>query len=347
LATDDGESPGPTAETRAEKPSTPRRTQDFPAGGGSDAALGPGTRVGEYVIERQIGEGGMGVVFAAVHPVIGKRVAIKLLTPALAGDATAVQRFIQEARAVNQIGHKNIVDIFGFGQLPSGRHYFVMELLEGRNLKQRLQSPLADDEALAILVEVCDALSAAHAAGIVHRDLKPDNIFLVEDRRVKLLDFGVAKLTEDGLSTNSGEPIGTPRYMSPEQRHGRPVDLRTDLYALGVMMFEIFGGRSQALALSQLIHNCLAEDPNARPASAAAVRAVLDELLARHRPAPPPPGTPRWVVVLAVCAALAIPVGLVAGVYELLEHGMFIHISSDVAWKTDDAGNRIDGGPSP
>jgi serine/threonine-protein kinase len=343
VSSDDSRSPGPSAETRAGKPGTPR-TADWPADPEGDTGLGPGTRVGEYVIEKQIGEGGMGLVFAAVHPVIGKHVAIKVLNPSLAGDATSVQRFIQEARAVNQIGHRNIVDIFGFGELPSGRHYFVMELLKGQSLKQRLASPLGDAEAFAVLGEICDALGAAHAAGVVHRDLKPDNIFISDESRVKLLDFGIAKLTENPavLSTQAGQPMGTPRYMSPEQRLGRPIDLRTDLYALGVMMFEIFGSRDQAIGLGTLIHACLAEDPSARPESAAEIRARLDELAARLRPKPPPPRTPTWAVVLAVVGAIALPILLTLGIYELLDPGMVIKISSDVGWNTDDAGRRID-----
>jgi serine/threonine-protein kinase len=365
------------AQTKPGKPNTPR-THDFPTdeppAGASE--LGPGVRVGDYVIERQIGEGGMGMVFAAVHPVIGKHVAIKVLSPMLAGDATSVQRFVQEARAVNQIAHPKIVDIFGFGQLPSGRHYCVMELLHGQSLKRRLDSPIDDREAISIIAEVCEALAAAHAAGIVHRDLKPDNIFLVEDtdgtRRVKLLDFGIAKLLEDpeALKTRSGEPIGTPRYMAPEQRQGKPVDLRTDLYALGVMMFEIFGGR-ELPGMTQLIHACLAENPDARPQTATEVRARLLALAPppgmMPTPTPPaptpttPPPTPptagpttpaspqavppprmaTWVVVMAVFAAIALPVGLVVGVYELLAHGMVIAFSSKVGFQTNDAGQRI------
>jgi serine/threonine-protein kinase len=214
--------------------------------------LAPGTKVGEYQVSAQIGEGGMGTVYAGVHPVIGKKVAIKVLNAGLSQDLGVVQRFIQEARAVNQIGHRNIVDIFAFGQLPDGRHYFVMEFLSGRSLYARLgqQPPMAYDEAFSVLLDVCSALAAAHGEGIVHRDLKPDNIFITEaktgEKMVKLLDFGIAKLLkqEEGLQrTRTGIAMGTPLYMAPEQCLGKGVDARTDVYALGVIMFEIFTGQ--------------------------------------------------------------------------------------------------------
>ena len=211
-----------------------------------------GDVIGEYHVIGRIGEGGMGTVFAGIHPVIGKKVAIKVLNAALSHDQEIVDRFAQEARAVNQIAHRNIVDIFAFGQLPTGRHYCVMEFLEGRSLRARLSRPpaLTHPEVFTLLGDVLDALAAAHAEGIVHRDLKPDNVFLVEDKsggfRTKLLDFGVAKLlrrpSEIGR-TRTGAPLGTPFYMSPEQCRNRAIDVRTDIYAIGVIMFEVFTGQ--------------------------------------------------------------------------------------------------------
>jgi serine/threonine-protein kinase len=279
-----------------------------------DDALAPGAQIGEYVLTEKIGEGGMGVVWGGVHPVIGKRVAIKLLNPGLSQDATIVQRFLQEARAVNQIGHRNIVDIFAFGQLPSGRHYFVMEYLKGDSLKTRLgqEPPLSQADACTVLAEVADALAAAHAQEIVHRDLKPDNIFLCESDGpplVKLLDFGIAKLlrrADDGLGqTRTGSPIGTPYYMSPEQCRSKPVDGRTDLYAMGVIMFEIFTGRLPfsgasyidtvnahisstpplpsdfaplPVVLESMILRCLEKDADHRPQHADELRTFLRDL---------------------------------------------------------------------
>jgi serine/threonine-protein kinase len=212
--------------------------------------------VGEYRVDKKIGEGGMGAVYSATHPMIGKRAAIKVISAALSSDASAVQRFVHEAQSVNQIGHPNIVDVFAFGALPDGRNYFVMEYLQGKSLADRLlegQLPLG--EALEILDQVCDALEAAHEKQIVHRDLKPDNVYLASVRggrtMVKLLDFGIAKLSvPDGpgsqggvAKTRTGMMMGTPGYISPEQARGKNVDHRTDIYALGAMAFEIVTGR--------------------------------------------------------------------------------------------------------
>ena len=216
------------------------------------AELEPGRTIGEYVIDRQIAEGGFGVVYAATHPVIGKRAAIKMLSPEYSEDPEFVARFLSEARVVNEIRHRNIVDIFGFGQLDDGRHYYVMELLEGWTLDELLDArgrvPFA--EALPILDGVSQALDAAHRQGIVHRDLKPENVFLVRasDGSLfpKLLDFGVAKSVEpstDRLNTEPGRPLGTLPYMSPEQCRGRDVDARTDVYAFGVLAYRMLTGR--------------------------------------------------------------------------------------------------------
>src|SRR5215470_16390835 len=222
-----------------------------PAQGGD---LVPGTMIGEYKIEQKIGQGGMAVVYSAVHPVIGKKAAIKVISHQLSTDTQAIQRFRQEARAVNQIGHLHIVDIFSFGSLPDGRHYFVMELLQGESLSSRMERQrLSLAESVEILEQICDALEAAHEVNIVHRDLKPDNVFLVKQRSrkpmVKLLDFGIAKLAAPGgdggvlSQTKTGMIMGTPGYISPEQARGKHVDYRTDIYALGCMAYEMVLGR--------------------------------------------------------------------------------------------------------
>ncbi|HEU0033849.1 MAG TPA: protein kinase [Kofleriaceae bacterium] len=214
--------------------------------------LPPGTMVGEYQIEGPLGEGGMGRVFKAIHPVIAKQAAIKVLHPELSVNRSAVERFVTEARAVNQIGHPNIVDIFSFGTLPDGRCYFVMELLRGMSLRESMQQqPHSFFELLGLLETITIALEAAHEKGIIHRDLKPDNIFLHEVRgegaKVKLLDFGIAKLlgTDDSRAqrTRTGNVLGTPAYISPEQARGHNVDHRTDIYALGALAFEMFTGQ--------------------------------------------------------------------------------------------------------
>lgn len=213
--------------------------------------LMPGMMIGEYRIVGPLGAGGMGRVYAAEHPVIAKKAAIKVLHPELSVNREAVDRFVQEARSVNQIGHPNIVDIFSFGALPDGRNYFVMEWLRGESLRDRAQrEPLAIADTLAILETVTLPLAAAHDKGIVHRDLKPDNVFLVDINghdhpQVKLLDFGIAKLMgSHGLQrTQTGNMLGTPAYISPEQARSEGVDHRTDIYALGAMAFELLTGQ--------------------------------------------------------------------------------------------------------
>ena len=276
--------------------------------------LAPGSDVGGYIVEGVLGKGGMGVVYAATHPVIGKRAAIKVLRAELSRDLTAVERFVIEARAVNQIGHPNIVDIFAFGMLPDGRSYYVMDLLTGESLRARLKrGPLHISEAASVIDETASALIAAHAKGIIHRDLKPDNVFVVAVPgrwpEVKLLDWGLAKLAPElggKPRTLAGEVMGTPVYMSPEQaRAAGEVDHRTDIYSLGVMSYEIlagvvpFKGQSsidtllahqddpvpplQARVptvpeeLAQLIEAMLAKEADQRP-TLAAVRAVLKRL---------------------------------------------------------------------
>jgi serine/threonine-protein kinase len=210
-----------------------------------------GTKIEGYVIDGILGRGGMGVVYSATHTVIGKKCAIKVLRAEVSSNPTHMQRFIQEARAVNEIGHPNIIDIFDFGQLPDGRAYHLMDLMVGESLRERLnRGPLSPDEAAVVLESVASALTAAHEKGFIHRDLKPDNIFLttVPDGppQVKLLDFGLAKLMPDvGTSpfvTKTGIMLGTPEYMSPEQARGEPADYRTDVYALGIVTYECLVG---------------------------------------------------------------------------------------------------------
>ena len=213
-----------------------------------------GQSVGNYNITAKLGEGGMGAVFLAEHPVIGSKVALKAIHPQFARNAEVLSRFVNEAKAVNQIGHDHIVDITDFGTAPSGDFYFMMEYLEGQVLAEAIRSNGAfpPARALHIAVQIADALEASHGHGIIHRDLKPENIFLivrdgVQDF-VKVLDFGLAKLTySDELPTHhsrTGSVMGTPYYMSPEQCEGRAeIDHRADIYALGVILFEMLTGK--------------------------------------------------------------------------------------------------------
>jgi serine/threonine-protein kinase len=270
--------------------------------------------VGEYQVTGLLGTGGMGSVYSGIQPVIGKRVAIKVLLRELASNPQVVNRFIQEARAVNQVRSRYIVDIFSFGEIPDGRHYFVMEQLEGRSLRDLLRErkTLSFNEAFAVLSCVAKGLIAAHGKGIVHRDIKPENIMVrvEEDDAItaKILDFGIAKLqTGDSsnptFSTRTGVAMGTPFYMSPEQCRGVGVDHRTDIYAIGIIMFEMFTGAlpftarsyidlvnkhlfaeppspsrlsSMPRDLETLILRCIAKDPKDRPQS---VEEFLGELL--------------------------------------------------------------------
>src|SRR5436309_11731390 len=211
-----------------------------------------GRVVGSWRVIKLLGEGGMGSVYMGEHPAIGSKVAIKMLHPRFDADERIVERFFNEAKAVNVIGHDNIVNILDFNVADGGRHYFVMEFLHGRPLQALVQPgvPLPLGRAGPILLQCCRALQAAHERGIVHRDFKPDNVFLVDrDGRtdfVKLVDFGIAKLTDQTSAhlTQTGTVIGTPAYMSPEQAAGEPsIDARSDVYSLGVTMFQMFTGK--------------------------------------------------------------------------------------------------------
>jgi serine/threonine-protein kinase len=204
---------------------------------------------GRYRVERVLGEGGMGVVFLVTHVALKKRMAMKVLRDEMARDRDVVQRFIQEAQASTAIGHPNIIDISDFGRMPDGAVYFVMEYLEGESLTQRIErtGPLTVAAAVAIVEQIGSALAAAHAHGVIHRDMKPDNVFLIrrgeQDSLVKVLDFGIAKVgSSPSKLTRTGMVFGTPHYMAPEQAAGQVVDARADVYALGVIMYEMFTG---------------------------------------------------------------------------------------------------------
>jgi tRNA A-37 threonylcarbamoyl transferase component Bud32 len=276
-----------------------------------------GETVGNYRVLKLIGQGGMGVVYLAEHPAIGRKAAIKVLRADTARSPEAVIRFFNEARAANAVHHPGIVEVFDYGALPSGAAYIAMELLEGESLATRLHGMGRLPVAMAVEIarQTADVLAATHAAGVVHRDLKPDNLYLVRDPRtpgrelVKVLDFGVAKLNvhasgSAGLRTRTGAVLGTPIYMSPEQCRGaRDVDQRTDVYALGVILYEMLCGRPPFVSdgqgelidmhinvapepprrleasipesLERAILKALAKDPGARHASMGALQRAL------------------------------------------------------------------------
>jgi serine/threonine-protein kinase len=253
-----------------------------------------GELIGSYRITAKVGEGGMGVVYAAEHPLIGRKVAVKVLLPELSNDQEMVNRFFNEARACGMIRHPGLVDIFDFGYHRSGSAYIVMEFLEGSSLTDTVRKqgrpPLA--VSLAVARQIASALGAAHAKGITHRDLKPDNIFLVPDSdapygyRVKLLDFGIAKLQNDPSQnmhkTKTGSVLGTPLYMSPEQCRGSgQVDWRADIYSLGCMLYELACGRPPIVAdgFGEILAKHIYEMPRPPSAFDPSVPAIFEQVI--------------------------------------------------------------------
>jgi eukaryotic-like serine/threonine-protein kinase len=247
-----------------------------------------GSVLGSYRLGELLGRGGMGFVYKAEHVKLGRPVALKLLRADYARRRDSVARFIREAQAVNRIRHRNIVDVPDVVELDDGTTFIIMELLEGKSLGKWAKEGFSIPRALALLVQICDGLGAAHAVGIVHRDLKPDNVIVVPTgdgaELIKLLDFGVAKLLnhddEDiGLVTQAGSVIGTPAYMSPEQAGGLTVDVRSDIYSLGAIMYELFCGQPmfKGRSFGEFVRKHLNEQPV--PPRQTAGGAALDERL--------------------------------------------------------------------
>ncbi|HEY3356090.1 MAG TPA: serine/threonine-protein kinase, partial [Polyangia bacterium] len=262
-----------------------------------------GRLVGNYRVSRLIGEGGMGVVYEAVHPVLGRRAAIKILKlgPDTPAAARVVERFFNEARLVASLGHENIVEAFDFGEVALGdlrSYYVIMELLEGESLRAALKrGPLDLPRLVRLGQQAAAALGAAHKNGVVHRDVKPDNLFLLrrpDGREVlKVLDFGIAKLVGDGTPlkeglTRSGMMLGTPAFMSPEQCIGRPVDARSDVYSLGLVLYEAATGQrafardTEPEIMAAQVRDAPPRPAELRPDLPAAFEAVLLRALAKR-----------------------------------------------------------------
>ncbi len=283
-----------------------------------------GQEFGSYRLLEVLGEGGMGRVYLAEHTKIGRKVALKMLHSHLSSQREVIKRFFAEARAVNKILHEHIVEITDFIENVDGDNYFIMEYLRGQPLSEAIdvEGTISLSRSIGIAVQVCSALAAVHKAGIVHRDLKPENIFLTERGGqkdfVKLLDFGIAKLMDVNAgvslqSTAAGVIMGTPEYMSPQQANGQPVDYRTDIYSLGVILYELVTGKKPFEAetfgalcrlhtteppvppskvpglfqkvpkpLEDLILKCLEKEPEDRPQSVEEIEEELRLIASRY-----------------------------------------------------------------
>ena len=252
-----------------------------------------GQQFGNYRAVSLLGEGGMGAVYLAEHPAIGRRVAVKVLHKNYIRDENLLTRFLNEARAANAIRHPNIIEILDSGTIADGTPFLVMELLEGESLGTRIRrdGALSIQTAVEFCYQTASALGAAHKKGIVHRDLKPDNLFVVPDphdperERIKVLDFGIAKLQQsanDSVKTRTGTLMGTPIYMSPEQCRGtRTVDHRSDIYSLGIIFFEMLCGQPPFVSegFGELVNMHLNVAPAAPSTQNANVSATIDAIV--------------------------------------------------------------------
>ena len=315
-------------------------------------SLRRGDRLDAYVIDQLLGSGGMGEVWRARDERLGRNVAIKVLLPYFSNDAERVKRFLQEARAASALNHSNVLTVYDVGE-HAGAPYLVTECLEGEALRARLAvRRLTVDETVDVALQLGRGLAAAHAQGIVHRDLKPENVFLARDGRVKILDFGLAKLQDPAAlvtetdetrgHTRHGVILGTVGYMAPEQSLGAEVDARADVFAVGALMYEMLAGRRAfqgvgpyetlnavltieppeistvnsdvTPALSAIVHRCLAKSASDRFTNAADLTSAL-EAVARERQLPPPPSS--WTLlrrppVLVALSLVIIALGAVA-----------------------------------
>ena len=249
-------------------------------------SLTPGSHLGPYRIVSQLGQGGMGVVYRATDPRLKRTVAIKLLPPDLTRDETAKQRFLQEAQAASALDHPNICTIYEINETDDGRLYLVMAHYEGETLKERIErGPVELDDAIDIATQVGQGLAEAHGAGIVHRDIKPANLLVTKTGVVKILDFGLAKLAGTEGVTQTGTTVGTVSYMSPEQARGQEVDHRTDIWSLGVVLYEMLTGKPpfQGENLLSLSNAIVDDEPGSLTGSSASVQPVVGKALSKDK----------------------------------------------------------------
>ena len=258
-------------------------------------------------IQQLLGQGGMGAVYRARQPALDRLVALKILPPRTSADAGFADRFTREARALARLNHPNVVGVYEFG-VVDGLHYFMMEFIDGLNLRQVQQAGrISPREALKIIPQICDALQYAHEAGVVHRDIKPENVMLDKKGRVKITDFGLAKIlgleARDLRLTGAAEVMGTPHYMAPEQiERPREVDHRADIYSLGVVFYEILTGElplgrfappSKKAAvdarLDEVVLRALEKEPDRRYQHASQVKSDVETIVSRPAPGPSGP----------------------------------------------------------
>jgi serine/threonine-protein kinase PpkA len=316
----------------------------------AEGALRRNIRVPGYRIEREIGRGGMATVYRAVQESLGRPVALKILTPTLSADPQFSERFIREGRTVAQLRHSHIVSVYDIG-VAGDYHYIAMEYVDADNLKSRIQRGLSPKEALDITRKIALALGYAHAKGFVHRDVKPENILFREDGNPVLTDFGIAKTVGSTTRlTTTGISIGTPHYMSPEQVRGQPTDGRSDLYALGIVLYEMLTGKApyrgkEAIAVAYshvndplpelpaefsriqpILSRLLAKDPGDRFPNAEALVAALDQLRKANQRRSTPASTgsrrmaqhlpsrrlPAWMIGTAGAAGAVVVVAILA-----------------------------------
>ena len=203
-----------------------------------------GSRFSHYKVLSKIGAGGMGDVYLAEDAILNRNIVLKFLPPHLAADESFKSRFVREAKTAASLNHPNIITIFEINE-SDGQVYIAMEEVKGQSLKEFMANSLDDyNQALDIMVQVCSGMEAAHELGIIHRDIKPDNIMVTRSGLVKVLDFGLAKFKDDGEITKAGTTMGTVNYMSPEQAQGLELDQRSDIFSVGIVLFEMLTGKS-------------------------------------------------------------------------------------------------------